>query len=320
MTILFFLVGSLKRPQEEINNIEKRVRLLETMLHKTKYTITVSHEIGKTVLDTASIASNEIFSLLKSETPISLDSLNLSCLPQRCNNETEVQKLFMKFFNSLKGQIQWNIVDTSASNWLKDPIGKVDISIIDGSQVVWSHLISAIEIKYSLNNTSSYHEAIGQLVNRFQTVFRMQPKRPFIVGAVCCDKLVEFIYTDSNLQLKRSGLMEFSFTKQTLGTQMLLNMVSSNQHQLSYSPPKDHKVLTGTSDFIYKNVFRRADNGRGSLILLSFMNSKEAIFKASKDLNNELKMLKILKDCEYIPQVINKGSLSDSRIYVLIFM
>src|ERR1043165_2549859 len=104
----------------------------------------------------------------------------------------------------------------------------------------------------------------------------MQPDRPFIIGAVCCDKLVEFIYANSELQLKRSGLMELNFTKPTLGLQMLLNMISSNQHQLGYSPPEDHKVLT-TSGFTYKSLLRRADNGWGSLVLFGFINSKKAI-------------------------------------------
>ena len=108
----------------------------------------------------------------------------------------------MKFFDSLKEQTQYSVIDTSSSNWLKDPIGKIDVSIVDGSQVLWAYLISAIEIKYSLYNTTLYHEAVGQLVDRFQTIFQMQPGQPFIISAVCCDKLVEFIYINTELQLK----------------------------------------------------------------------------------------------------------------------
>ncbi|CAB5365871.1 unnamed protein product [Rhizophagus irregularis] len=307
----------LKRSLEEITEVKKKVRLLENELYKTKFTVTVSHEVGKNVLNTASPTLNEIFSFLKSETPISLDSLDTTSLPQYCKNEDEVQKKFIKFFNSLKGRIKCNIIDTSTSNWLKDPIGKIDISIVDGSQVLWAHLISGIEIKQSLKNTTLYHEAIGQLVDRFQTVFRMQRGRRFIIGAVCCDNLIEFIYANSELKLKRSGLLELSFTKQTTGMQMLLNMLSSNQHQLGYSPPKDHEALVGTSGFTYENVLRQADNGRGSLVFSGFINSKKAVLKASMDLNNELKMLEILKDCEYIPQVINKGLLSDGRMFIV---
>ena len=110
--------------------------------------------------------------------------------------------------------------------------------------------------------------------------------------------------------------MELSFTKQTLGMQMLLNMISSNQHQLGYSPPEYHEVLVSTSGFAYKNLLRRADNGRGSLVLFGFINSKKTILKASNNLNNELEMLGILKDCKYVPQVVKKGSLPDGRMYV----
>jgi hypothetical protein len=71
----------------------------------------------------------------------------------------------MEFFNSLKEQTQYSIIDTSSSNWLKDPIGKIDVLIVDGLQVLWAHLMLAIEIKHSLYNTSQYHEAVGQLIN-----------------------------------------------------------------------------------------------------------------------------------------------------------
>ncbi|CAG8725931.1 9112_t:CDS:2, partial [Funneliformis caledonium] len=202
---------------EEMNEIKKKVRFLEVKLYKTKYTITVSHEVGKNVLDITSIFPNEILSFLTSETPISIESLDLSLLQQHCDNKSKVQKKFMEFFDSLKEQTRYSIIDTLSSNWLKDPIRKIDISIVNGSQVLWAHLVFTIKIKYSLYNTTIYHEAVGQL-------------------------LVEFIYTNLELQLKRSDLMEFNITKPT-GIQMLLNLISLNLHQLSYSPPENHKML-----------------------------------------------------------------------------
>ena len=156
-----------KREREESN---KKIQLLELAFYRSQYTntITVAHEIGKKFLETASIVN---------QTPISFDNPDLSTLPQSCTNESEVQRKFVQFFKSLpRDQIQWSIVDTSSSNWLKDPIGKVDFSIIDVSEVVWLHFVSGIEIKYSLADTTSYHEAIGQLVDRFKTVFELQPE------------------------------------------------------------------------------------------------------------------------------------------------
>ena len=148
-----------KREREESN---KKIQLLELAFYRSQYTITVAHEIGKKFLETASIDPNEIYKCLVNQTPISFDNLDLSTLPQSCTNESEVQRKFVQFFKSLpRDQIQWSIVDTSSSNWLKDPIGKVDFSIIDGSEVVWLHFVSGIEIKYFLADTTSYHEAIG---------------------------------------------------------------------------------------------------------------------------------------------------------------
>ncbi|CAG8701471.1 1404_t:CDS:2, partial [Funneliformis mosseae] len=46
---------------QEMNEIKKKVRFLEVELHKTKCTITVSHEVGKNVLDTASISLTKSF-------------------------------------------------------------------------------------------------------------------------------------------------------------------------------------------------------------------------------------------------------------------
>ncbi|CAG8693576.1 7313_t:CDS:1, partial [Funneliformis caledonium] len=68
--------------------------------------------------------------------PILLDSLDIMSLPQNCKNEDEMQKKFIKFFISLKRQIKCNIIDMSTSNWLKGLIGKINISIVDGSQVL----------------------------------------------------------------------------------------------------------------------------------------------------------------------------------------
>jgi len=170
---------------EEMN---KKIQVLEMEIHKSQYNITFSHEVGKNFLDSATIATAEMYSLLATETPILFDNVDLSHLPHSSANEDAVQRKFIKFFESLpKDRIPWNIVDTSSSNWLKDPIGKVDFSIIDGSQVVWMHFISGLKVKQSLTNPRSYHEAIGQLVDQFKTVFELQPKRQFIISAVCCD-------------------------------------------------------------------------------------------------------------------------------------
>jgi len=96
--------------------------------------------------------------------------------------------------------------------------------------------------------------------------------------------------------------MELSFTRNTRGMEMLLNMVTANQHKLGYSPPENVKMLAAdVPDFTCESVLRQEANGRGSLILLGSMNSQQVILKASINLNNELKMLKILEDCQNVP-------------------
>ncbi|CAG8487053.1 14451_t:CDS:2 [Funneliformis caledonium] len=67
----------------------------------------------------------------------------------------------------------------SSSNWLKDPIRKINILIVDGSQVV------------------------GQLVDRFQTVFQMQPGRPFIISFNCN---IYIIKVNMNIALRNTEL------------------------------------------------------------------------------------------------------------------
>ena len=101
--------------------------------------------------------------------------VNFHKLP--CTSESDLQVKFVKLFQSLPEQMKpWGIRDTSVEGYLKDPIGKIDFTIIQGNMVSWVHVVSLIEVKSTLNSKTSHCEALGQLIDRFTTIFDLQKK------------------------------------------------------------------------------------------------------------------------------------------------
>ncbi|CAG8634604.1 9682_t:CDS:2, partial [Paraglomus occultum] len=259
-----------------------RIAILEAEYKKIKYTITAAREIGEHVISEAQVDTQYILNLLSNSGNVSFEKLKLpvNFHKLRCTSESDLQVKFVKLFQSLPEQMKpWGIRDTLVEGYLKDPIGKIDFTIIQGNVVSWVHVVSLIEIKSTLNSKTSHCEALGQLIDRFTTIFDLQKNRSFIIGAICGDSQVEFVWQNREKNIKRSDLLDLSFTSQTIGMNMLLNMVTASQMQLGYSPPEDYK----------------------------------AAVSSVCDVDHEIKILHHLRECDFIPKVITFGNLPENK-------
>ncbi|KAF9093995.1 hypothetical protein BGX27_001540, partial [Mortierella sp. AM989] len=270
-----------------------------------------------------------------------LNGMDLSSANLRlsCKKESDTQQKFNAFFSLLKASTQviqapWVIHDSSTENYLKEPIGKIDFCILDGKIVTWSQLVSAIELELNIGDNNKkkpsgetqsdhYRDAIGQLADRFWTIFDQQKDRKEIIGAIASDSQVELLYRDKDFNYKRSGLLHLDFTdSNSIGLILLTKLVISPKELLGYVPPinEQHLVETSIPSFKFDGILRRSPNTPGTFVAVVTTDQNEkAVIKSSQSVN-ELNILQTLAsyNVEHVPRVCNSGKLTNGDRYMVI--
>ena len=142
--------------------------------------------------------------------------------------EFMVQYRFLKLFEVLvenKLINELHFADTSASSRLESRSGgnaKCDLSFYASLSFLWVHAVSFGELKSSFDSTNSYHQAVGQLIDRFSQAKTYQPGRELFMGFVGSRKHVQIIKQDKS-DLYLSEKFHFAFDINNSG---LLNLVS----------------------------------------------------------------------------------------------
>ncbi|KAF9197283.1 hypothetical protein BGZ49_002345 [Haplosporangium sp. Z 27] len=305
---------------------------LKREFKKSKHTLTSNLDIADLVLREAEISYEFFKDRFQTVSTTFLDGMNLLSddmdgLRLSCRKESNTQEKFNAFFSLLKASTQapWVIHDSSVDNYLKDPIGKIDFCILDGAIVTWSQLVSAIELKFNIGDkkkpsgescSDSHHEAIGQLADRFSTIFGQQEDRKEIIGAIASDSQVEFLYRDREFNYKRSGLLKLDFLdKDSVGLLLLTKLVTSPKELLGYVPPinEQHLVESSIPGFKFGAILRRRPSTPGAFVAAVTTNqNEEAVIKTSLSNSvNELQILQILAsyNVEHTPRVYKSGVL-----------
>ncbi|KAF9079908.1 hypothetical protein BGX27_005863, partial [Mortierella sp. AM989] len=134
---------------------------LELQIAKSKHTITPALDIGSNVIRKADIDLKFFIDRFQATPTVNIKDFIFSSpdLGIVCKIESDTQKKFNTFFSKLalkkemlKQKMPWTIHDSSIKGFLKDPIGKIDFSILDGSAPSWVQLVSAIELKLNIGD------------------------------------------------------------------------------------------------------------------------------------------------------------------------
>ncbi|KAJ3332900.1 DCN1-like protein 2 [Blyttiomyces sp. JEL0837] len=132
-------------------------------------------------------------------------------------------------------QLEVTVKDTSVSDSLKDPPGKIDFSVLEHSMSLWSELIAVMEVKVSLNSSNNYFTAAGQVIDRFSTLKYHQPARRLVYGVILgCDSIELFKYDLDRQKLIRSDEMTLKFEKDNKGFRQLIGLVNATKEDLGY--------------------------------------------------------------------------------------
>lgn len=116
--------------------------------------------------------------------------------------EEHVQRRMIDFCQKLK-DLKFTIKDTSTKDYLKNPIAKIDVSLLVSTVSLWSCLVSFIELKSFLCDQTLYHQAVGQVIDRSTNLFLNQEERKFVYAAIAgCDS-IEFFYILKSKEVRK---------------------------------------------------------------------------------------------------------------------
>ncbi|KAF9387617.1 hypothetical protein BGX21_000500, partial [Mortierella sp. AD011] len=321
-----------KTLRNDYKTLHHRQEELDWEFKKSKHTLTSNLDIANLVLREAEISYGFFKDRFETVSTTFLNNKSLSSaagLQISCEKESDTQKKFNAFFLLLKASTQapWVIHDSSVDNYLKDPTGKIDFSILDGNIVTWSQLVSAIELKFNFGDMNKkkrsgepasdhHHDAIGQLADRFSTIFDQQEDRKEVIGAIASDSQVEFLYRDREFNYKRSGLLPLDFTdSRSVGLILLTKLVTAPKELLGYVPPINEQQLVEASipGFKFGGILRRRPSTPGTFVaVVTTDQNEEAVIKTSLPTSvNELQILQTLAsyNIEHTPRVYKSGVL-----------
>lgn len=104
--------------------------------------------------------------------------------------------------------------------------------------MLWSTVLGFAEVKASLAAGDDYAEALGQLSDRAQRLFTMQPDRPFVLLAALGADSMELLCVAKDASSSRSWRSgKLSLNAHGVAGDLLLYLFSSGPHAFGYKQP-----------------------------------------------------------------------------------
>ncbi|KAJ3053185.1 hypothetical protein HK097_004841 [Rhizophlyctis rosea] len=309
---LYVLIPKVESAGKSLETLEL-IRLREQLLFEQN-TITHAESLGETILNTA-IKNLSFFADFANVEQTSLKEI-LDLAPAEFNHniladvlekkkkhkgsggavgtvgvgagrescQTSVQNnlvILFKHIAALK-EIEFQVKDTSVIDFLKDPVAKVDFSLLDGSASLWNHLVSVVEVKALLSELTSYHAVVGQVWDRFTNLRRQQggeQQRPLCIGAVIGADAFELIASTPDGP-RRSGKLDLRFEANNAGFAHLVGFLRAPKAALGYVDPRPI-VVSQIHDraFALQTVLRRASNARGTIVASGTYKGEAVVLK-----------------------------------------
>jgi serine/threonine protein kinase len=226
--------------------------------------------------------------------------------------------------------------DTSTCNYLKNPTGKIDITLTAADLVSWPEVVTFVELKPSLNSDRAYHEVVGQVIQRCLSIFDIQTQRNFVVAMVMDGKRIDVLkVTRSNpLRVEHTGLISFNLNIGSCGLNLLLRVLSASADKLGFVAPlmpepfdvclsADNHLMCKVENFVSLRlgslslrtsaIYRASCTGLSEHIVIKFTPEGD-------DGAHEAKVLKKLTlgsspRCASIPTLLADGSLNQPNTH-----
>ena len=106
-------------------------------------------------------------------------------------------------------------------------------------QVLWSTIAAVCELKPSLVG-EHYQEALGQVADRMQALFQLQPQRMWCYGVVGGSSSLEVLLFHrqdpgkGSFSIKHTGLLSFSCHADSDGFKLLASLLQATHQQLGF--------------------------------------------------------------------------------------
>jgi len=147
--------------------------------------------------------------------------------------EALVQDSYNKLFRAISPD---RYRDTSLKGYPTSPNGQIDCTWLYNGYMSWSLIVKLAEIKESLRPVNDYHSAVGQVVDRMETLFNMQPSRQYAIAAVLGNNSMELWHLTRDGAQVRSGVFELISDASNHAFQLLVRFASSEPASMGYVP------------------------------------------------------------------------------------
>lgn len=221
---------------------------------------------------------------------------------------------------------------------------QVDLTFTSGAQVAWSDVVWLAQVKTSLNSKEDYEEALGQVSDRAQTLFNMQPERKWVIAALLGSSSMEVLrlprYSDQD-RIKRTGLMPLTGVSSPQGltgapaARSLLQLIVATEEDFGFKHPflpQPFSLKSGSDhldlyEFECLRISKDADSVSAYKAMVKSRSSpqvpvKPVVVKFGKEatINKEVSVLKLLSthNIQFTPRLICHGKSPDLRSCLVI--
>lgn len=221
-----------------------------------------------------------------------------------------VQENLAKLFDALPDK-SIMIKDTHSKDYLKDPMGRIDFTCLDGNESLWLHAISVFEVTDDLTDSLKQETAVGQVIQRFVEILTQQPERKFVIG---CAAHIQLLWRSKDAEVKKTRVLELGFDGFNEGLSLLLGLAIAEPETLGYMHPViPHDTgIFEEQGFHLEGIILPAGVGP-STVLSGKYKGRSAVMKIAPDevLEHEMAVLITLEKCPNVPRILHEFDLRD---------
>ena len=149
--------------------------------------------------------------------------------------------------------VSWRERDCSVSG-ISGHGEKIDYGFFMGEEKFITQLLTMVKVEYSFRNEAARTRALGQLVARGETVFRMQPGRTHVVGATFARDSVDVIVMHLDGRVWHTNHSSFSMGQQCDGLVWLLRLLLATPAAMGFQPTLPPAMPALTSGHTIRNM------------------------------------------------------------------
>ncbi|KAG5177163.1 hypothetical protein JKP88DRAFT_265123 [Tribonema minus] len=317
--------------KRQLDAIQATTLDTQAELKRFKVSETTFNSDGQRLL-TSCVETSDAHSVLPTTDPPRLEVVQRLLAPDlqekwdAAETEADLQVLFCEAIvvivdhikATLRRAATYTVLDTHEKGYNKCPTAKIDVSLSNSPEALWTTLISLLELKFDLSKQDQYVTGLSQVLDRFRKICDQQPHRQFGVFGLLGRTEIGLIRLDCARLPKRTGRLKFSWDSANEGFQALLALLSAKPNEVGYSTPILPAAFTASNrrrlrDFVPIAVVTRAGISRHATYVYKALMAERDIVALKVapqcDVEHEVAALDALAKVACVPRLHARGSM-----------